>query len=724
MQPGSSAPKERKTRRRLRLSCVECTKRRQKCDRNQPCSLCVSRGVSHLCRWESVPVARPPPARPPRNAYGESSSEGVSNNQDVEELLQKIAYLEDELAHARSQRPLDLTPESGTLASTASSSSASPSLTDLNEHTIFVSPEAQRSGLRRHSQSPAVDPFPINPQYPNLTRTSLRQLSEQYYQTASSSVLRSLGHHGEYMGRGSLLCCLHRVKLPPHLEGKINNLSHKQVTDNNPVQFLYAQSTDAVSAYREKIPSFPKLPAIRSVDGFLSYFPSAEVTDILVTAFFLDVNWRYGIPEDWFRRAVNQMWDNLHQTREFANSSRSLVGFPQINASWLTLLFAVFASAPRAAHHKVQGPNVRSCEEFFSLGLMARRTMEDEYMTESAPSLMATAADGTVLGCLAVPLLCDYLAQRGKVSEAWKLTVKAIGDALSIGMHRDPGWSSWQTMSSDEKVLRRRGWWNLHTADKIYALILGRPHIVGADLFSVQPPQPDGVDRSIEGHAIVVSLMQLMDEVLEKCMRTPDPSCAVSVALDLKFQQWEETLPPEFQISLDPRLIQHWYPSEQAILYRQRFFIHSWYLSARQKVHLTTAFGVHRPTQPREDIDQCIARFTMASNRLIRFQVGMYRDASRPRGRHGPHLQDLGQCWFFDGCYGLFEGIVGLLSKECIFPQPEKVEETRSLIDSVIAVFRDVTLQEGGRYGETAARALEVLSVIRELPWPNPTPAF
>lgn len=37
----------------------------QKCDRQQPCTLCKNRGVEHLCRWELEPFARPSPARPP-----------------------------------------------------------------------------------------------------------------------------------------------------------------------------------------------------------------------------------------------------------------------------------------------------------------------------------------------------------------------------------------------------------------------------------------------------------------------------------------------------------------------------------------------------------------------------------------------------------------------------------------------------------------------------------
>jgi hypothetical protein len=37
-------------RTRVHFSCVECHRRKQKCDRKEPCSQCVARRVPHLCR--------------------------------------------------------------------------------------------------------------------------------------------------------------------------------------------------------------------------------------------------------------------------------------------------------------------------------------------------------------------------------------------------------------------------------------------------------------------------------------------------------------------------------------------------------------------------------------------------------------------------------------------------------------------------------------------------
>ena len=131
------------------------------------------------------------------------------------------------------------------------------------------------------------------------------------------------------------------------------------------------------------------------------------------------------------------------------------------------LLFAILASAPRSAHEEVQqfSPS-RNSDDYFMYAMMARRIVEDDFLNVPSASFMVSAADGTVVGCLATPLLCDYLAGRGRVSEAWKLIGHAIRNAMSVGLHRDPEWKLWQMMSADEKLLRRRAWWGLFMSDK------------------------------------------------------------------------------------------------------------------------------------------------------------------------------------------------------------------------------------------------------------------
>ena len=46
----SVRPGREHKRTRVHFSCVECHRRKQKCDRKEPCSQCVARKVPHLCR--------------------------------------------------------------------------------------------------------------------------------------------------------------------------------------------------------------------------------------------------------------------------------------------------------------------------------------------------------------------------------------------------------------------------------------------------------------------------------------------------------------------------------------------------------------------------------------------------------------------------------------------------------------------------------------------------
>lgn len=86
------------------------------------------------------------------------------------------------------------------------------------------------------------------------------------------------------------------------------------------------------------------------------------------------------------------------------------------------LLLAILASAPQSEYSEVVRSSTRRSDGYFNHVMMARRIAEDDYLsTPSTSSMMLSAADGTVLGCLAAFLLWDYLAERGHVSDAWKL---------------------------------------------------------------------------------------------------------------------------------------------------------------------------------------------------------------------------------------------------------------------------------------------------------------
>jgi hypothetical protein len=149
-------------------------------------------------------------------------------------------------------------------------------------------------------------------------------------------------------------------------------------------------------------------------------------------------------------------------------------------------------------------------------------------------SPLVSAADGIALSCLATPLLCHYHADSGRVSEAWKLVGYAIRAAQAVGMHRDPGWTKWQVMSEDERLLRTRAWWGLVTWDRsvtqqpvngelmsvfmarLYSYMLGRPPMIRKNQYDVKPEPAVDLDGSKNYYNILeTALVQLSDIVGE-----------------------------------------------------------------------------------------------------------------------------------------------------------------------------------------------------------------
>lgn len=180
------------------------------------------------------------------------------------------------------------------------------------------------------------------------------------------------------------------------------------------------------------------------------------VASSLLKSFFLEVNWRFGIPEHWFQKTFSQVYTFLQYPDGLGT---------QINANWLALFFAILALAPRD-HSILTDNSVEDAEHHYMYSTVALRIADNNYLNRPYFCGVDSAADGTVLSCLAAPLLCNYLADRGHLSEAWKMAGHWTRAAQAIGLHRDSGWREWQAMSEEDKLLRRRAWWGLVIWDK------------------------------------------------------------------------------------------------------------------------------------------------------------------------------------------------------------------------------------------------------------------
>ncbi|KAF8627808.1 hypothetical protein AX15_004233 [Amanita polypyramis BW_CC] len=655
----SSDAVPKKTRRRLRLSCVECTKRRQKCDRNHPCSLCVSRNVAHLCRWENVPVARPAPARPPYFA----SCTAAENEATIRELQGRVRLLEEALSQ-----------QSRISISLKNDDSPSPQAT-------FTTTVDDKIALLEKSQS--VPTIPV-------VEKSSRKIAIEYtlddtvYSITSFLAQLSLAHHGEFIGRGSLICALH-------------NLSTKKIR-----RFLYAHSTDATYLKEQNLIE----PRAQSFSELLDRIPPESHAQRLIESFFRDVNWRFGIPENWFMRTYRQM-----RTALLCRSEQH--GGTTLNPNWMSLFFSILALAPC---HSAEAEGEELHDTHFECAMLARYIAEGVYFQGPSPSIMASAADGTVLSCLAAPLLCNYLAERGHASEAWKLVGKAVCVATAIGMHQDPGWPYWQVMSEEEKLLRRRTWCGLFVWDRLYSYVLGRPYILRKDFSNMAYPVDDthgGEDSLSDGQIALIKLADIVGEAMDKTFVMDYPDYAVYFDLDEKFQQWEESLPPEYkQVKFDGSVLGQAGSSEPLLVARMSYLLQTWYLLSRVKLHIACAADHGRMAKPRSLAVESRERCFVAAVRLIQLQCNALM-AEPETSSNLKKLLIAGDSWYFEGCFSLLLASVMIMTIASHSPYAEREQEVEGLLDRSLEVLRQAACYERGKRGTIARMSMEVLGILQ-----------
>ncbi|KAJ7072571.1 hypothetical protein C8F01DRAFT_253018 [Mycena amicta] len=659
MPPQEQIKKEKKTRRRLRLSCVECTKRRQRCDRSYPCGLCVSRGVAHLCRWENVPVARPTPARPP-------VIPGSAAEDTIQQLSARIASLEQTVVAERLRN--------STLSGSSPHSNSGLSLPiDFSPHDSVVSLQSPSSGTSPYS---SPEPYSQDDEEP----FAATPLPDNVYQTVATLAQHSVAHYGEFVGSGSLLSALYTIspKTMPRLP--------------------HVGSTQPSTLFSSLLPNDT------SLNRLIQALPPSSTVTSLCQIFFRDFNWRFGIPSVWFQTTCSAMWNALRHPHP-----------TYINPNWLSLLFAVLALV-----------SDENPEHLFSCATAARRIAEGVYLTQPSTS-QRSPAHGSVLSALAAPLLCDYMAERGHVSEAWKLAGNAIIGAEALGLHRDPNWHAWHklsgdSMNDDEKLLRRSAWWGLFVCERMYGLVLGRPNIIRAQSDVTLPSvlNLDGTRNSFNVYQThLIQLLDLAGEVNDRCFALSAPISSVAHALDRKFEKWESQLPAELRSDKHPEM--HNIPDDLdgSELGRQRYWLTTWYLLCRAKLHVsfltnfddTTMFlGVWEHPLSRNRSRQMSISF---ASELIRLQCNAHQ--TRCRSENGIN-------WAFTGCFSLFEGamtVASLLSQQNWQGRPG---EPDTLVHQAMMVLTQVA-NEGPAKGTIARLGSEALeALIHELSGRQGTP--
>lgn len=484
----------------------------QKCDRVQPCASCVDRGIAHLCKWESIPGG-PNPSRsaaaspvdvgltPERADDGGEDDDEIpqalkdtkldldESGETLKMLSQRIQSLENWVVGSK-ESVASGSKSTGVIYSSSMSadisgdvarfeegfSQAGPSFDIVSTNQIGTGgfddgpPASTSSGVLSPLASPqALQQARYSEGPPGFGSRVSSVPDESYNQVAPFSLV----HHGEYLGPGNVLGSLHSVRFVVSIPTSVSfflllfQLADTKFQIRSPLSDLRLPAGSMASA---TIPvSHPTrfaqtlIPA-PEIQHLVQYIPGAPAANVMVDAFFKEVNWRYGIPEHWFKNLCSQMWAYSQNTSQNQELSRH----------WLCLFFAVLACAPQPGETPFIAsrlPNTHDSLTYFACASIARRLAEDDVLDRPLPFLPANTyfhspVDGSVLVSLAIPLLCDFLAERGRISEAWELVGNGVRSAQTIGLHRDPRGRLWQEMPEEEKELRRKAWWGLYIWDR------------------------------------------------------------------------------------------------------------------------------------------------------------------------------------------------------------------------------------------------------------------
>ncbi|EKM52703.1 uncharacterized protein PHACADRAFT_261296 [Phanerochaete carnosa HHB-10118-sp] len=718
--------KVKQTRRRQRLSCVECTKRRQRCDRQFPCGLCTTRGIPHLCRWEPV-VVRPAPQRPPSAAISAAANAAAANS-TIEALSARIAALEQALLQQQSCAQKDTNDTtshaSSSLSPPASSSESTPDL----GHDFTPSPGAADPCSETENEDEDAPPALIDYDVQRAA-VALAQLS--------------LAPRTEYVGNGTVLCAIHKLGNPeswrfPHPATMLTSpvspaalaeaSSHGRRTWEILSEGLGGTEGSSTSSSSPDMSSSSS-PYTSPIRRLVAKLPPRHVFDETLDGFFPERSWQFGIPERWFRAGCQAMWGRL--AMRCVPGCRRQGECPacreEINPHWLCFVFAVLALAPSPRGAP------RDNGRYFMYSLMARRHVEDVLLVTPAYSTSEGSVHGGVLTCISSSLHAMYLVDRGRISEAWKLVGNGMRHAQALGMHRDPGWRKWEAMHADDRELRIGGWWLLIISDRMWSFVLGRPSMTPPGSYDVKAVpsdlHADGTPNSCAAyHRVFIPLTDLIFEATDKCLGIRAPPYATVLDLDRRFCEWERRLPeqlrwPKSSAPGTPDLAKNASsdlstPAGRARRY-QTTTLAGWYLCGLMGIHrpyLMRAPPILPPPGSAPGAARTRLLLNPSRERCIELALELTRtmcdfhDALAPWRAPGRLNAETFSYFLFDGAVAL----AGALSQA---PPHPRAGECRTLIDRAMTVLARHAEQAQGALdgeGEMARRAMVVLRALRK----------
>ncbi|ORX34040.1 fungal-specific transcription factor domain-domain-containing protein [Kockovaella imperatae] len=432
----------KKKKRRVALSCAECAKRKQKCNRQTPCQHCVQRRVPELC----VPYIRegspPPRNRTKAAAAAAASAGGGGGGAGSGGAGQGGPDIKIEMAGSTAATSLNTAP-------TARQPSQLPTLTvrvarieALLNAVVNRVDGVEGKALHdwRINHAPATSPPPLGSHAMSRSRN-----------------VSSNSNHGDTdrEGSGDEVLKIDRESLSR------NPLP--QLMSNQPVNRTIDFHGTAQESFEKGMLS--NGIEIHYVKRLLTDLPDRPTADKLVNQFFEKFNFvRYPIDEPSFRSSYDWLYENLQNL-----NPRSLLFLP--------VACIVIAIAYRIA----------PAELGFDEDTKKRESLKLYTNTRSA-IFIARAITPVTLQLVETRILLGLyliLMHERRLSEGWAELRGAITSAQIIGLHRDGAVLGCDAYATE---YRRRLWSYLLHADATYSCLLGRPTCIDLDSSDTLPP--------------------------------------------------------------------------------------------------------------------------------------------------------------------------------------------------------------------------------------------
>ncbi|WOO77154.1 putative transcriptional regulatory protein [Vanrija pseudolonga] len=500
-QTSTTGPKKKK--RRQAFSCAECSKRKQKCNRETPCQHCVSRKVPHLC----LPVVRngsPPPRPKPKPEASEVSTK--DNSRSTQSSID-----ERHVASGAAILPPPASP-SGQVARIRE-------LERVVNALVNCSPGLDRDALQRWRKShpSATSPSPLS---------SPRPKSEPQDSPATTNGT-PLGVTQEAYLRDVDQQAGARNPHPQFSERKVD----LKLNDHG--------------SFREQLAQITEEGAYATLQKFVQNLPDREAADRMIDFFFRKVNYvRYPIDERFFRKAFEAVYSAAGQITE--ESVRTL-----------PLISAVLATAYRLAPAEEVPPEEARRR---SLSLYWDSQFSLTISTRLNPMNIRLVETRIVLGLYLI------IVHGRRLAEGWSLFQAAVSAGQILGLHRD-GTKVAADLDPYMIEYRRRLWSYLCHADATFSCLLNRPPSIDPVFNDTKAPSNidlsalagatsliPGKPMSETTDATYLILRKRLADIVRQIVRNfqrvdRDPSYDDVLALDAKLNQLRKDLPPQFRMN-------------------------------------------------------------------------------------------------------------------------------------------------------------------------------